>query len=254
MSRKRVVIIVSCLVIVAILLAYVVLSTVMKRPTATLTVNVVDANINSYILAATVVATGPQSLSGVTDGGTIAFENSQTGTYSVTASKAGYSSASENVNLTENAEITIRLKPLTYLYIDPPMTKRAVGQDFSVNASISSVTDLYGWQLQLSWNRTILDVESVADVTEGTFLKNHASTFFIPNINETSGLLSAYDTLTGNVSGVNGSGVLATVRFHVTGNGECGLHLSETILVSSSESAQGLTIAHAADESGKFST
>jgi hypothetical protein len=111
---------------------------------------------------------------------------------------------------------TIINKPTT-LYVDPQTIKRTVGQDFSVNISISNVADLYGWQLQLSCN-------------------------------ETGSLLSLCNRW-GNVSGVNGSGVLATVQFHVKGTGECDLHLYETILVSSSEKS----ITHIV-KSGEFST
>ena len=134
----------------------------------------------------------------------------------------------------------------TTLYVDPQIAKNAVGQDFNINISISSVADLYGWQLQLSWNKTMLDV---VNVTEGPFLKSGAnSPFFVQRINETGSLLS-FCTLQGNVSGVSGSGVLATIQFHVTGSGECDLHLYGTILVSSSEQS----IAHIV-KSGKFST
>jgi hypothetical protein len=82
--------------------------------TYTLTVHVVDANTGSSISAATVVAVGPQNLSGVTDGGTVVFDNTQAGSYNVTASKTGYTSASVNVTVAGNTEITIRLTPLTY--------------------------------------------------------------------------------------------------------------------------------------------
>jgi hypothetical protein len=133
----------------------------------------------------------------------------------------------------------------TTLYIDPQTNKKAVGQDFIINISISNVADLYGWQLQLSWNKTILDV---VNVTEGTFLGSREQTFFSQTINETGSLLS-FCTRLGNISGVNGSGVLATIQFHVRGNGECNLLLYGTILVSSSEKS----IAHTV-KSGKFST
>jgi hypothetical protein len=135
-------------------------------------------------------------------------------------------------------------KPTT-LYIDPQTIKRAVGQDFTINISISNVADLYGWQLQLSWNKTILDV---VNVTEGTFLKSHGQTFFSQKINDTGSLLSVCNRW-GNVSGINGSGVLAAVQFHVKGSGECDLNLYETILVSSSEKS----ITHIV-KSGKFGT
>jgi hypothetical protein len=82
--------------------------------TYTLTVHVVDANTGSSISAATVVAVGPQNLSGVTDGGTVVFDDTQAGSYNVTASKNGYASASVNVTLASNTEITIRLTLLTY--------------------------------------------------------------------------------------------------------------------------------------------
>jgi hypothetical protein len=81
----------------------------LKPLTYTLTVHVVDASTDGLISAAAVVAAGPQSRSGVTDGGTVVFDNTQTGNYSITASKTGYTSASANVSLTENTEITIRL-------------------------------------------------------------------------------------------------------------------------------------------------
>jgi len=133
----------------------------------------------------------------------------------------------------------------TTLYIDPQTAKSAVSQDFMVNISISKVTDLYGWQLQLSWNKTILDK---VNVTEGNFLKSHGQTFFSQTINETGSLLSVCTRL-GNVPGVNGSGVLATIRFHVAESGECDLLLYGTILVSSS----GGSITHTV-KSGKFTT
>ena len=82
--------------------------------TYTLTVHIVEANTGSSISAATVVAVGPQNLSGVTDGGTVVFDDTQAGSYNVTASKNGYASASVNVTLAGNTEITIRLTPLTY--------------------------------------------------------------------------------------------------------------------------------------------
>jgi hypothetical protein len=133
----------------------------------------------------------------------------------------------------------------TTLYIDPQTTKKAVGQDFIINISISNVADLYGWQLQLSWNKTILDI---VNETEGTFLTSRGTPFFYPIINAT-GYLILDCTLMGNVSGVSGNGVLATIQFHVRGSGECDLLLYGTILVSSSEKS----IAHTV-KSGKFST
>jgi hypothetical protein len=55
----------------------------------TLTVHVVDSNTNSSISEANVIALGPQNLSGITDGGTVVFNKTQEGNYTVTASKIG---------------------------------------------------------------------------------------------------------------------------------------------------------------------
>jgi hypothetical protein len=89
-------------------------TTIRLRPlTYKLTVHVVDANTSSSISAATVIAVGPQNLSGVTDGGTVVFDSTQTGSYGVTVSKTNYTSESASVNLIENTEITIRLTPST---------------------------------------------------------------------------------------------------------------------------------------------
>jgi hypothetical protein len=79
----------------------------------TLTVHVVDANTNSPISGANVLAVGPQNRSGTTDGGTVIFNGTQAGNYVLYASKPGYTSASVNVSLTKDTETTIRLTPLT---------------------------------------------------------------------------------------------------------------------------------------------
>jgi hypothetical protein len=134
----------------------------------------------------------------------------------------------------------------TTLYIDPQTNKKAVGQDFIINISISNVADLYGWQSQLSWNKTILDI---VNVTGGPFLESGGnSPFFSPKIYE-NGTLLLDCSLQGNVNGVNGSGVLATIWFHVAVNGECDLRLYGTILANSLDNP----IAHNV-KSGKFST
>jgi hypothetical protein len=134
----------------------------------------------------------------------------------------------------------------TVLYVDPKAIKGTVGQNFIININILNVTDLYGWQFKLRWDSTILDV---VNVTEGNFLKHGGSTFFWPKINNTAGYFSVYCTLMGNIPGVNGSGALATIQFHVRGSGKCDLLLYGTILVSSSEKSIAYTV-----KSGKFST
>ena len=123
--------------------------------------------------------------------------------------------------------------------VDPSTRTAEVGQTFTININISDVVDLYGWEFRLRWNSTLLDA---LNVTEGTFLKGGGNTFFWPKINNTEGYILADCTLLGDVSGVNGSGTLATVEFYVEGRGESILDLHDTKLVSSLEQS----IAHTA--------
>lgn len=119
------------------------------------------------------------------------------------------------------------------IYVDPPISAEAVGQNFMININISDVVDLYGWEFKLGWNSTILDA---VDVTEGSFLKEGGETYFPPpEINNTAGYILAYCTLQGDVPGVSGNGTLAMVEFYVEAQGECLLDLYDTKLVDSFE-------------------
>jgi len=122
--------------------------------------------------------------------------------------------------------------PQTTVYVAPSAMTVTVGQTFSVNIEISDVIDLYGWEFKLKWNPTFLDV---LNVTEGGFLKSGGDTFFWPIMNNTEGCILADCTLIGNITGVNGSGTLAIVKFEVESAGESILDLYDTKLVTSLE-------------------
>ena len=114
----------------------------------------------------------------------------------------------------------------------PSSVTACIGQGFSINVNISSVSDLYGWEFKLGWNSTLLDA---VNVTEGNFLKNGGETFFAPKINNTAGYVLVDCTLLSNVSGVSGNGTLAVVNFYVEGRGESILDLFNTTLINSGE-------------------
>jgi len=132
------------------------------------------------------------------------------------------------------------------LYVDPQTPSQYVGQDFTIKINISDVAYLYGWELKLRWNTTVLNV---VNATEGPFLKSGGNTFFIPTINNTAGYIKLDCTLLGNISGVSGRGTLGTIQFHVKANGNCNLDFYDTILLDSSEQA----IPHVVRD-GHFST
>jgi len=118
--------------------------------------------------------------------------------------------------------------------VDPSTSRAEVGQPFVISIKISDVIDLYGWEFRLRWNSSLSDALSV---TEGGFLKGGGSTFFVNNINNTLGSMLVDCTLVGNVPGVSGNGILATVEFSVKRQRGCVLDLYDTKLVNSLEEA-----------------
>jgi len=116
--------------------------------------------------------------------------------------------------------------------VNPPTSTAAVGQTFMIDINVSDVVDLYGWEFKLGWNSTLLDA---VNVTEGAFLKQGGDTFFASKINNTAGYMLVDCTLLGNVSGVSGNGILATIEFYVEERGECTLDLYDTTLINSTE-------------------
>lgn len=133
----------------------------------------------------------------------------------------------------------------TTVYVDPGIVYGSVGQNFTINISISNIANLYGWECRLGWNAAVLDL---INVTEGSFLERTGSTFFDYSPNETLGNLVIDCTLLGNVTGANGNGVLASIQFYVKNEGACTLPLFDTKFVDFSEKL----IAHTVN-SGQFS-
>ncbi len=111
---------------------------------------------------------------------------------------------------------------------------------------VSNVRNLYGWQTRLSFNAEIL---GVLTVVEGSFLKSGGSTYFNYGVNDTTGYVLVDCSLLGEISGVNGTGVLVSIQFHVKSAGSCDLSLSDTSLIDHSEQ----TIAHTA-VGGRFTS
>jgi len=120
----------------------------------------------------------------------------------------------------------------TTLFVDPATGKVLVSKTFTVNISIANATDLYGWEFKLYYNNTMLNCTGII---EGPFLNSSGSTFFnVKDLNNTynatHGRVWATGVLLGNVSGVNGSGVLASVTFMCKEFGSSVLDLVDTTL------------------------
>jgi hypothetical protein len=118
------------------------------------------------------------------------------------------------------------------LSVHPVSITASQGQNFTINVTISNVLDLYGWEFKLNWTTTLVNV---TEVTEGPFLKAGGGTFFTCNMNTTGGRMVVDCTLLGSVSGVNGTGTLATITFYARSVGQSPLNLYDVILINSSD-------------------
>lgn len=120
----------------------------------------------------------------------------------------------------------------TTLSVQPTSSRICgVGEEFEVDITVTDVNDLYGWEIKLYYDSRLLNGTMV---NEGPFLKEKGNTYFMSTLNdsysETQGRITAACTLIGNISGVTGSGVLATIGFKTKDIGNCLLLLSETKL------------------------
>lgn len=111
----------------------------------------------------------------------------------------------------------------TRVFLDPPtQTVGAIGDFFTVNVSIADVFDLYGYGFKLYYNSTVMNGTRVI---EGSFLKSGGQTFFwvmnfTDHYDSTHGVVWIVCSLLGNVSGISGSGVLATIKFESVSLGD----------------------------------
>lgn len=122
--------------------------------------------------------------------------------------------------------------PTPNLYVEPASTVVQVGEILSINVSITNVTDLCGWEIQLYYKNQFLNATSYQ---EGPFLKSAGSTdFYVPHFgyyNETHGLVGMICTLNDFTGGgVNGSGTLASITLKAINGGNSSLTLTETKL------------------------
>jgi general secretion pathway protein D len=127
------------------------------------------------------------------------------------------------------------------LSISSPLTVTQ-GDSFAAAVNISGVTDLYGFQLDMNFDPTVLQL---TDVMEGTFLPSGGNTFFIPGTIDNVAGSAAFnaDSLLTAISGVNGGGTLLQFDFTGTGVGTSFLNLGNVLLLDSSgnEIASSLT-------------
>lgn len=120
------------------------------------------------------------------------------------------------------------------MYVDP--ASQSVSTSFSIDIKAEGVTDFYGWEFKLYYNTSIITCPGTSSVTEGAFLATGGSTFFSvievsDAYNATHGRVWATCTLLGDVLGVSGSGIIATISFDIDANGDSDMDLRDTKMV-----------------------
>jgi len=135
-------------------------------------------------------------------------------------------SLSGGARASPEVKVAVAVEPAEVRDIPPNET-------FSVNVTITDVSELYSWQITLTFEPALLNV---IEVTEGPFLKAFNETLWLPaKMNNTAGSVGAGALLKPPPPphGATGSGVLASVTFKVMSGGASSLHFDKdkTILM-----------------------
>ena len=112
------------------------------------------------------------------------------------------------------------------VYVDPAVTYAIEGEAFYVDINVDDVTNLYGWQVRMSFNSSVV---AFVNVTEGEFLMDQpeGTTGELRIENEEGYALFSWLTV-GKYDGVDGSGTLATAEFLTLTRGESILNITSS--------------------------
>ena len=94
------------------------------------------------------------------------------------------------------------------LYLEPANLTLTPSQDFTVELKATSITNLKGYSVTLSYDPILL---SLQEVTEGLFLSAKGKTFFYKKLDEGTILIDC--AVLGPKVSVSGEGTLATLSF-----------------------------------------
>jgi len=109
------------------------------------------------------------------------------------------------------------------LYLEPANLTLTPSQDFIVELKATSITNLKGYSVTLSYDPTLI---SLQEVTEGSFLSEKGKTFFYTKEEQNTILID--NTLLGKTLSISGEGTLATLSFTSLKAGSTGIEFSLT--------------------------
>ena len=94
------------------------------------------------------------------------------------------------------------------LYLEPANLTLTPSEDFSVELKATSITNLKGYSVTLSYDPTLI---SLQEVTEGSFFSSKGKTFFYTTEDQSTILID--NVLLGTDLSISGEGTLATLSF-----------------------------------------
>jgi len=138
-----------------------------------------------------------------------------------------------------------------------------IGDTFQVHVNITDAVDLFSWQLNISWDPSMLNV---TDVIASEFLNrtyptanttSHELGFVINKADNVTGYTASGESILGGDTGVSGSGRLVTIEFQVVDYGYTTLNISvsgdlPTILLNSTLDSTAFDIYVFRDMNGWF--
>jgi len=130
--------------------------------------------------------------------------------------------------VTTSSTATVFVDPASHIedYYDQP-----IGSTFTVHVNVSDVSDLFTWQLNMTWDSNLLNVSKLIPseflARSVNLTSSEALGGLVINATDNAlGLTGMAESILGNVSGITGSGRLVSINFTVTGYGCCDLAIS----------------------------
>jgi len=121
------------------------------------------------------------------------------------------------------------------VFVDPAYVNDATNQSgsfFTVHVNISSVTDLFTWQINLTFNKAIVNVNKVIRneflARSPNLTSSEVLGLVINSTDNTKGYSGFAETILGNIAGIDGNGRLVSIEFLVVGYGSTDITVSLT--------------------------
>lgn len=119
----------------------------------------------------------------------------------------------------------IHLNEVTTIQVTPITTQSSIGQIFTINTTVTDVTNLNAWQLHLLFNTNMLNCTEIS-VPSNNIFSPFTIEMFVTEVNNDAGYILAFCALNGTF-GVDGSGTLCQISFECTNLGITPLSIAE---------------------------